>query len=250
METKNQTLSKATRLALNQLEAHPEFRTTEHIFLNLEGNPLQCTCLGLGFLSWMANTRLKLVNFPKYRCVYSNSREGDMSEGINQIVTTMERECGGNNWFTFSLTALFLYFTTVTIATCCYRYRHYIRYILLRMRMRRERLDALLGRYHEYKYDGFISCTREGAYWAKRFFIPILENEQTGLQFCIAQRDFIVGKTIIDNIMDTIAKSRKTILLIDPTFIESKWCNEELLISQTVSICLLSYLFPCSVKSW
>ena len=101
--------------------------------------------------------------------------------------------------------------------------------------MRRERLDALLGRYNEYKYDGFVSCTREGAKWAKRFLLPILKNEETGLKFCVAQRDFIVGKTIIDNIMDTISKSRKTILLIDPTFIESKWCNEELLISHNVS---------------
>ena len=229
------TLSEATRLALNQLEAHPEFRTTKHLSLNLEGNPLQCTCLHLGFLNWMANTRLTLLNLPKYRCLYSNTKEGDMSKGINQIVAFMESECGGNSWFILSFTALFLYFTTVTTVTCCYRYRYYIRYILLRMRMRRERLDALMGRYNEYKYDGFVSCTREGAKWAKRFFIPNLENEETGLKFCVAQRDFIVGKTIIDNIMDTITESRKTILLIDPTFIESKWCNEELLISHNVS---------------
>ena len=232
------TLSEATRLALNQLEAHPEFRTTKHISLNLEGNPLQCTCLHLGFLNWMANTRLILANLPKYKCMYSNTKEGDMSKGIRQIVATMETECGGNNWIIFSLTALFMYFTMVTMATCCYRYRHYIRYILLRMRMRRERPDALLGRYNEYKYDGFVSYTREGAKWAKRFLLPILENEETGLKFCVAQRDFIVGKSIIDNIIDTISKSRKTILLIDHTFIESNWCNEELLISHNVSICL------------
>ena len=229
------TLSEATRLALNQLEAHSKFRTTKYLFLNLEGNPLQCTCLNLGFLNWMANTRLILVNLPKYRCMYSNIEEGDMSKGISQIVASMESKCGGNSWFILSLTTLFLYFTAVTVVTCCYRYRHYFRYILLKMRMRRERLDALLGRYNEYKYDGFVSCTREGAKWAKRFLLPILENEETGLKFCVAQRDFILGKTIIDNIVDTISKSRKTILLIDPTFIESKWCNEELLLSHHVS---------------
>ena len=127
------TLSETTRLTLNQLEAHPEFRTTKHLSLNLEGNPLQCTCLSLGFLNWMANTRLTLLNLPKYRCVFSNTKEGDMSKGISQIVSSMETECGGNNWFILSLTAIFLYFTMVTMATCCYRYRHYIRYILLRM---------------------------------------------------------------------------------------------------------------------
>ena len=62
-----------------------------------------------------------------------------------------------------------------------------------------------------------------------------LENQDTGLKFCVAQRDFLVGKTIIDNIMDTISKSRKTILLVDETFMESEWCQEELLLSHHVS---------------
>ena len=229
------TLSKATTVALTQLEANHIFRTTKHISLNLEGNPLQCNCLTLGFLNWMANTNLTLVNLANYRCTYSNTEEVDMSKGIRQIVDSMETKCIGWKWLIFSLLGFSLYFITVTIVTCCYRHRHYIRYILLRMRMRRERLDALLGRYNEYEYDGFISCTREGAKWAKRYLLPILENEETGLKFCVAQRDFIVGKTIIDNIIDTITKSRKTILLIDPTFVESKWCNEELLISHNVS---------------
>ena len=69
----------------------------------------------------------------------------------------------------------------------------------------------------------------------KRYLLPKLENQDTGLKFCVAQRDFLVGKTIIDNIMDTISKSRKTILLVDGTFMESEWCQEELLLSHHVS---------------
>ena len=103
------------------------------------------------------------------------------------------------------------------------------------MRMRRERLDAVLGKHNEYLYDAFISCTREGAKWAKKHLLPKLENKDTGLKFCVAQRDFLVGKTIIDNIMDTISRSRKTILLVDETFKKSEWCQEELLLSHHVS---------------
>ena len=110
--------------------------------------------------------------------------------------------------------------------------------------MRQERLDALLGRNEKYKYDAFISCTREGAKWIKRHFIDRFENDKLQLKFCVAQRDFLVGKTIIDNIMDTISQSRKTILLVDETFINSKWCQEELLLSHHVStlICWLKNL--------
>ena len=121
-------------------------------------------------------------------------------------------------------------------------FRHFLKYLVLKMRMRRERLDAVLGINNEYLYDAFISCTREGAKWAKKYILPKFENQDTGLKFCVAQRDFLVGKTIIDNIMDTISKSRKTILLVDETFMESKWCQEELLLSHHVSFKILVHL--------
>ena len=228
------TLFEATILELNELEAHPEYRTTQHVSLYLEGNPLSCNCSNLNFLSWTVKTHVKLENINRYRCISSHRQFIRMSNP-NEILASLETECIGRAWLISNILGLPLYFITVTIVTSCYHYRHYIWYVLLRMRMRRERLDALLGRYNEYKYDGFVSCTREGAKWAKRFLLPILDNEETGLKFCVAQRDFIVGKTIIDNIINTISKSRKTILLIDYTFIESKWCNEELLISHNVS---------------
>ena len=77
----------------------------------------------------------------------------------------------------------------------------------------------------------------------KKYFLPKLENNDTGLKFCIAQRDFMVGKKIIDNIMDSINRSRKTILLVDETFIRSKWCQEELKLSHHVSRenCIFEY---------
>ena len=243
------TLSEATILELNELEAHPEYRTKEHISLNLEGNPLSCNCTSIDLLSWMSRSHIHFINVNRYRCISSPGKFVKVSS-VDEILANLETECIGCKWLIFNLLGLSLYFITVTIVTCCYRHRHYyIRYVnlLLRMHMHRKRLDALLGTYNEYKYDGFVSCTREGAKWAKRFLLPNLENEETGLKFCVAQRDFIVGKTILDNIIDTIANSRKTILLIDPTFIESKWCNEELLISHYVSNFL--YLFSSSVQN-
>ena len=197
---------------------------------------MSCNCTNIDWLSWMSRSHIHFININRYRCISSHGQFVKVSS-VDEILANLETECIGWKWLIFNLLGLSLYFITVTLVTCCYRYRHYIRYVLLRMRMRRERLDALLGRYNEYKYDGFVSCTREGAKWVKRFLLPSLENEKTGLKFCVAQRDFILGKTIIDNIMDTISKSRKTILLIDPTFIESQWCNEELLLSHHVSGC-------------
>ena len=58
---------------------------------------------------------------------------------------------------------------------------------------------------------------------------------ETSLRFCVAQRDFLVGATIIDNIIRAINGSRKVVLLITPNFLQSGWCKEELLIAHNVS---------------
>ena len=159
-----------------------------------------------------------------------------MSIGISKILSHLESKCSSKLWLILSSGELALYFVVVTIITTCYRWRHYIKYVILKMYMRRERLQALIGTEGQYDFDAFVSCTREGAKSLKKYFLPKLENKDTDLKFCIAQRDFVVGKTIIDNIMDTINRSRKTILLVDDTFINSKWCQEELLLSHHVRI--------------
>ena len=257
------TLSLETRLTLTQLEENPKHRTKEHILLNLKGNPIGCTCKNIPFLQWLARTELYLVDVTYYQCVFDDGQNISMSIGIYNILSRLESECSSKVWLIVSFGGLVFGFIFITIATTCYRWWHYIKnllskiyspeiitvtlirafhlyihikYLILRMRMRRERLQALIGREGQYDFDAFISCTRVGAKWLKKYFLPKLENKNTGFKFCIAQRDFIVGKTIIDNILDSINSSRKTILLVDETFIRSKWCQEELLLSHHVSI--------------
>ena len=230
------TLSVSTQLTLSRLEKQQQNRTTMHISLNLEGNPIACSCTNLHLLTWLLNTKITLLNIEHYSCVYHDGRTIAFSTNLRKIVTDLETACVDNLWIILGCTFLFVYFTIVAITTVLYRNRHYLHYLVLRMRMRRERLEAFMGREKDYRYEAFLSCTREGAKWAKRHFLPRLENAETGMKFCIAQRDFIVGKTIMDNILDCINKSRKTILLIDQTFLDSGWCNEELLMSHHVSL--------------
>ena len=227
------TISETTRLMLGDID---EQRNSSHLSLNLLGNPLSCTCKDLQFIEWLTVTEINIVNRDKYTCTY---KDGTLVKMSNQLFYDLESECNDNVWLIASFTSVVVYYLLVTIATIWYRFRHHFRDLFLKMRMRRERLNALLGRNEEYKYDAFISCTREGAKWIKKHFIDRFENDELQLKFCIAQRDFLVGKTIIDNIMDTLSNSRKTVLLVDGTFIESKWCQEELLLSHHVSMFIL-----------
>ena len=228
---KFRTICERTRLMLGDIEKLQQ-RNLSHLSLNLLGNPLSCTCKDLQFIKWLTVTKINIIKRDQYTCTYMDGTTVKISD---QLFYDLESECNDNAWLIASFTSLVVYYFFVTIATLWYRFRHYFRYLFLKMRMRQERLDTMLGRNEEYKYDAFISCTREGAKWIKKHFIDRFENDELQLKLCIAQRDFLVGKTIIDNIMDTISNSRKTVLLVDGTFIDSKWCQEELLISHHVS---------------
>ena len=142
----------------------------------------------------------------QYMCELLDKKQVRLSHNLNNIIIDLESECTSRIWLIYSIAALAIHFTVVTLTTVLFRFRHFLKYLILKMRMRRERLDAMLGQNDEYRFDAFISCTREGAKWAKKYMLPKLENQDTGLKFCVAQRDFLVGKTIIDNIMDTISK--------------------------------------------
>ena len=237
-----QALPLDTRLMLHKLDKNHWQKTSKHLTLNLDGNKFSCTCKNIQFLRWLATSKIYFIYQKHYTCEFTDGRKVHISNNLNQIIIELESECTSNIWFIGSSVGLVIHIFLVSMTTVLFRFRHFLKYLVFKMRMRRERLDAVLGINNEYIYDAFISCTREGAKWAKKYILPKFENQDTGLKFCVAQRDFLVGKTIIDNIMDTISKSRKTILLVDETFVESKWCQEELLLSHHVSFKSLLHL--------
>ncbi len=156
---------------------------------------------------------------------------------MSVILSNLQETCYRIN-FTPMIDALLfitISYTIITISTLSYRFRYYIKYYLLVLRLRQQKLNRLLNNKH-FAFDAFISCERKDAFWVKNYLLPQLENEQTGLKFCVAQRDFLVGSTIIDNIMGCINSSRKTVVVLSENFFKSGWCMEELLISHHVSI--------------
>ncbi|XP_016403155.1 toll-like receptor 13, partial [Sinocyclocheilus rhinocerous] len=63
--------------------------------------------------------------------------------------------------------------------------------------------------------------------WVLEELVPKLEG-QHGLRLCLHHRDFQPGKAIIDNIMDAIYNSRKTVCLITHNYLKSVWCSHEI----------------------
>ncbi|KAM4636937.1 uncharacterized protein O3C94_017964 [Discoglossus pictus] len=84
----------------------------------------------------------------------------------------------------------------------------------------------------QYDYDVFVSYNTHDEPWVTGQLLPNLENKGPPfIRVCIHNRDFEVGKDIVDNIVDSIYKSKCTICLITRSYLQSHWCSLELRIS-------------------
>ncbi|KAI4789618.1 hypothetical protein KUCAC02_021050 [Chaenocephalus aceratus] len=52
----------------------------------------------------------------------------------------------------------------------------------------------------------------------------IEQLEACGLQVCYHDRDFLPGRTVLENMSDCIQESQKVLLVLSPEFVRSRWC--------------------------
>ena len=77
----------------------------------------------------------------------------------------------------------------------------------------------------------FISYSHKDADWVRGWLLPRLED--TGLKVCIDFRDFEIGAPSVINMERAVERSRRTLLVLTPNWVESEWANFELLMLQT-----------------
>jgi hypothetical protein len=88
-----------------------------------------------------------------------------------------------------------------------------------------------LSHQNTFDYDAFISYSHRDGEWVRDWLLPRLE--EAGLQACIDFRDFELGLPSLVNMERATGRSRKTLLVLTPNWIESEWTNFEALLVQT-----------------
>ncbi|XP_063798407.1 toll-like receptor 13 [Pseudophryne corroboree] len=81
-----------------------------------------------------------------------------------------------------------------------------------------------------YKYDAFVSYNTWDQEWVYQKMLPMLESYDLsgGLRLCLHHRDFQLGRDIVDNIVDSIHNSRKTLCVVSRSYLQSEWCSMEM----------------------
>ncbi|XP_078397809.1 toll-like receptor 2 type-2 isoform X1 [Cetorhinus maximus] len=130
---------------------------------------------------------------------------------------------------TLSLTLLCVgIFLAVAIAgMMCYKY-HGIWYIQMIWAWLKAKRKPKKVRNYDLCYDAFVSYSEMDSEWVENFLVRELESAHPPLTLCLHKRDFIPGKWIIDNIIESIEKSRKSLFVLSQHFVQSEWCKYEL----------------------
>ncbi|KAM9324977.1 uncharacterized protein PAF06_001091 [Gastrophryne carolinensis] len=97
------------------------------------------------------------------------------------------------------------------------------------------------------KYHVFISYSSGDSIWVFGL-VHKLESSIPGLKICFHERDFVPGKTIIDNMIECIQSSQKTVMVLSPDFVRSRWCLFETNLSIFQDCMLHKSIVPIMLK--
>ena len=206
-----------------------------NVMVQISNNPFNCKC------SIQMKNLLKLIKDedvwtrPSYNrysyirrlsCATPKSAQGKMF--INLSGESMECETG---------------ISVVTIVCFCIVIVILLIIIIAMAKFRREiqiltytRFNIILPcqstePYQNKVFDAFVSYNNADELWVQKTFIALEEGEvgnaSQKFQFCLHQRDFIAGKPIFDNVIESVESSRHTIIIISRNFLQSQWCMYE-----------------------
>ncbi|KAM8972039.1 uncharacterized protein RCH25_017652 [Pelodytes ibericus] len=203
-------------LTSNQIEAMPSLS-----FLDLRSNPLTCGCKNQWFINWVqSDVKTQVLHFYEYECAYPSASKG------KKLSTFDVKTCSPDYEFILFLSTCLLISNMLVILTI-WKYSRwqlvYGYYILLAFLYDRKQRRKK----QKYEYDAFISYNSHDEEWVFNQLVPNLE-EFYGWKLCLHHRDFEPGKAIIDNVIDSIYNSRKTICIISSHYLESEWCSKEI----------------------
>ena len=203
---REKTFSPATRSRLRQLE--------------LSGNPFLCDCDLLWFQGWFMSSPSLFTNYHgNYSCA---NIQGTKLKNFRQT----EQACLLSRQTSTAIIAfVFSFLITLTIVSVIYQHRWHIR-LMLAFRGHGEIMRRRLQE-ENFTYDVFVSSAEEDEDWVLEELLPTLEG-RLGLRVCFHKRDFVPGKNILNNIVDSVKGSKKFLMVFSKDFAASRWCQFEL----------------------
>ncbi|XP_030047156.1 toll-like receptor 1 [Microcaecilia unicolor] len=196
--------------------------------INAGNNPFQCDCDIRDFISQEKQSAGDITGWPEsYRCQYPESVKGTQLKDFHLT----EISCNTS----ILLVVIFIIIVAVVISVfglCKYLDLPWYLKMMWQWTKTKNRINATNRNppalHKNLVYHAFISYSQHDASWVKNDLIPNLEKGDGSIHICQHERNFVPGRSIIENIINCIEKSYKSIFVLSPNFIQSEWCHYEL----------------------
>ena len=111
----------------------------------------------------------------------------------------------------------------------CYWKRWYVHYIFYLLKIK-VKVGKAFANADGFLYDAFVVYNDKDSNFVHGEFKKELERNE--IKLCLHERDFVVGTPIIENIVKSVERSQKVVLIISKHFVNSRWCLFEMQIAQ------------------
>ncbi|KAM9771700.1 toll-like receptor 6 [Syngnathus typhle] len=210
-----------TTLSQQVLEGLPKLQ-----ILKAGNNPFICSCDLHWFLTGL--NKSFLLDWPlDYLCSTPVKSKGlPLSEYKTSAIAC-------ETWLQMTVAFSVLFFVATTLGLLFYKldgvWYTKMLWVWIRVKRRGKKQSHLLKKV-SFAYHAFISYSHRDGDFVNGDLVPSLEN--AGFSLCIHERDFVPGDWIIDNIINCVEYSYKTLFVLSKHFVQSEWCNYELFFAQ------------------
>ncbi|XP_030420400.1 toll-like receptor 2 type-2 isoform X4 [Gopherus evgoodei] len=215
----------ALRISRNKLtsffkEEFGSFRKMET--LDAGDNNFICSCEFLSFIQYQEGIANVLANWPEnYICDSPSSVRGQQVKAAQLSLFECHRTLA------VSLICILVVLIILFIVILGYKL-HVIWYMKMTWAWLQAKRKPRKSHNHDFCYDAFVSYSERDSEWVENLMVQELENAIPPFKLCLHKRDFVPGKWIVDNIIDSIEKSHKTLFVLSEHFVQSEWCKYEL----------------------
>lgn len=211
-------------LSSNQLKMinRSTFQTTENsnlALLRLDGNPFDCTCDMGDFLRWMdENSNVTIPRLTDVMCSSPGDQRG------KSIVTLELTTCVSDT--IAAILCLFTSFITLTVmlAALAHHWFYWDVWFIYHVCLAKVKGYRSLSTSQTF-YDAYVSYDTKDAsvtdWVVNELRFHLEESEEKNVLLCLEERDWDPGLAIIDNLMQSINQSKKTIFVLTRKYARS-----------------------------